>query len=137
MNRVSTTTTEHLLSEREKDVARLLAWGLVQKEIADRLKISQLTISVHLRNIYRKLEIHKETDLCRWWIFYEYSIADNPLKKLVVMLFLLLSIQAVISKNNFVRVFRSVPMRTVARASKPARSRRSINWFEVPQLVTA
>jgi len=134
-NRVST-TTEHLLSVREKDVARLLAWGFVQKEIADKLYLSQLTISVHLRNIYRKLAIHKETDLCRWWIFYEYGIADNPFKKLITVLFLVLSISAIVTENNMIRAFKNAPMRTYARAVKPVRVKRYRNVFEL-QLVTA
>ena len=134
-NRVST-TTEHLLSIREKDVARLLAWGFVQKEIADKLFLSQLTVSVHLRNIYRKLDIHKETDLCRWWIFYEYGIADNPLKKIIAVLFLAISISAIVSENNMIRAFRSAPMRAYARAVKPVRAKRYRNVFEL-QLATA
>jgi FlaA1/EpsC-like NDP-sugar epimerase/DNA-binding CsgD family transcriptional regulator len=76
MKRVSTnseglnTQLENLpLSKSEMRVARLLAWGFTQKEIADRLFISPLTVQAHLKNIYRELGIHKETDLTRWFIF--------------------------------------------------------------------
>lgn len=65
-------------------VARLSAWGYLKKEIADKLFISTFTAIAHIRNIYRKLNIRKETDLCRCWIFYEYGIKDNPLKKINV-----------------------------------------------------
>jgi DNA-binding CsgD family transcriptional regulator len=135
-NRVSN-SIEHVLSKTEMTVARLLAWGYIMKEIADMLHRSQQTIETHRKNIYRKLEIHKETDLCRWWIFYEYGIADTPFKKVVVCMFLLLSLTAIVKENDMVRAFRSAPMRPLARPVKPIRARRSVNWFDLPQLATA
>lgn len=52
-----------LLSDREKDVVRLVVRGLTNKEIADRLFISPHTVVTHRRNIARKLEIHSATGL--------------------------------------------------------------------------
>jgi LacI family transcriptional regulator len=47
-----------ILSERERDVLRLLAKGLVKREIADRLGLSPHTIDNYLRRIYAKLNVH-------------------------------------------------------------------------------
>lgn len=136
MNRVSA-TTEQMLSKSEQRVARLLAWGYTKKEIADRLFLSPHTISAHLRTIYSKIAAHKETDLCRWWIFNEYGIADNPMKKVIAVFFLVLSVASIIYDNNMVRVFRNAPMRQAARAAKPVRARRYENAFELHLALTA
>jgi len=136
MNRVSATTELHL-SQREKSIARLVAWGFTQKEIADRLFVSPLTISAHLRNIYSKLAIHKETDLCRWWIFYEYGIADNPLKRIIAVFLLLLSITSIVADNNMVRVFKSAPVPGTARVVKTQRTRKYEDVFILHFALTA
>lgn len=57
-----------LLTGKEKDVVRLIAEGLGDKHIASRLAITYSTVQVHRRNISRKLDIHKQTDLVRYAI---------------------------------------------------------------------
>ncbi|WP_353235020.1 response regulator transcription factor [Diaphorobacter ruginosibacter] len=46
-----------LLSEREKEVLRLVANGYTSAEIASRLEISSMTVNSHIKNIYRKLRV--------------------------------------------------------------------------------
>jgi LuxR family maltose regulon positive regulatory protein len=47
------------LSERQVEVLQLIAEGLTNREIAQRLFLSLSTIKVHTYHIYRKLEVHK------------------------------------------------------------------------------
>lgn len=50
------------LTAREEDVLRFLVRGLIKKEIADELAISQHTVDMHLRSVYRKLQVRSQTE---------------------------------------------------------------------------
>ena len=45
------------LTDREKEVIKVIADGLTNKEIARELFISESTVENHIHNIYEKLEI--------------------------------------------------------------------------------
>jgi ATP/maltotriose-dependent transcriptional regulator MalT len=47
-----------MLTFREADVVRLLASGCSYAEIGRRLGISAHTVGSHIKNTYRKLEVH-------------------------------------------------------------------------------
>ncbi len=51
------------ISQREKEIIALVAKGMTNKEIADKLYLSVHTVITHRRNIARKLEIHSATGL--------------------------------------------------------------------------
>ncbi len=50
------------LSPREREVLRHVADGLANKEIAKKLFISEVTVKVHLRHIYKKLGVRNRTE---------------------------------------------------------------------------
>ena len=50
------------LSEREIEVLQLIAKGLTNQEIANKLYLSLNTVKVHTRNIYGKLGVHHRTE---------------------------------------------------------------------------
>lgn len=54
------------LSARQTQLARLVAAGMTNAEIAERLKISQRTVTSHLDHIYTRLDIRTRTALTRW-----------------------------------------------------------------------
>ena len=49
------------LTAREIEVLQLVADGLTNVEIADRLVLSQRTVHAHLRSIYDKLGVNSRT----------------------------------------------------------------------------
>jgi DNA-binding NarL/FixJ family response regulator len=50
------------LTHREEEVLRFLVRGLIKKEIAQELLISQHTVDMHLRAVYRKLQVRSQTE---------------------------------------------------------------------------
>jgi predicted ATPase/DNA-binding CsgD family transcriptional regulator len=54
------------LTVREVEVLRLLAMGLTDKQIAERLVISPRTVNIHVRAIYKKLEISSRSAATRY-----------------------------------------------------------------------
>jgi DNA-binding NarL/FixJ family response regulator len=50
------------LTSREEDVLHHLVRGLIKKEIAEELSISQHTVDMHLRAVYRKLHVRSQTE---------------------------------------------------------------------------
>ncbi len=50
------------LTSREEEVLRYLVKGLIKKEIAEQLSISQHTVDMHLRSVYRKLHVRSQTE---------------------------------------------------------------------------
>jgi DNA-binding NarL/FixJ family response regulator len=54
------------LSRRQMEVARLVAEGLTNAEVAERLFLSVRTVDSHLENIYGQLQISSRTSLARW-----------------------------------------------------------------------
>ncbi len=51
------------LTRREKGVARLVARGLSNKEIAYQLHIKVRTVDAHIQEIYHKLNVHSRAQL--------------------------------------------------------------------------
>lgn len=56
------------LSDREREVLKLLADGLALKEIATRLVLSIKTIDAHKTNMMRKLDLHDRSEVIKYAI---------------------------------------------------------------------
>jgi DNA-binding NarL/FixJ family response regulator len=52
-----------LLTPRELEIVRLAAEGLRNREIAERLAITEGTVKIHLHNIYEKLGVNGRSQL--------------------------------------------------------------------------
>jgi DNA-binding CsgD family transcriptional regulator len=65
------------LTKRELEVARLVARGLTNAEIADRLSIKLRTVTTHLDHIYTRLDIRTRTALARHVIEAGLSKPDD------------------------------------------------------------
>ena len=50
------------LTTREQEVLKQVSKGLADKQIADELQISLLTVNSHLKNIYAKLNVHSRAE---------------------------------------------------------------------------
>ncbi|MGY3697524.1 two-component system nitrate/nitrite response regulator NarL [Bradyrhizobium sp. USDA 3240] len=59
-----------VLTDRERQIMRLVSEGLSNKEIGRRLKVADGTIKVHLHHIFRKLEIGNRTALATLAVSY-------------------------------------------------------------------
>jgi len=64
------------LSQREREVIRLVGKGYKNKQIAEALFISDITVHHHLTNIYSKLEVADRLELLIY--SYRYGLAELP-----------------------------------------------------------
>ena len=53
---------EYHITAREKQVAQLLAKGLLNKEISHQLGISHSTVDFHIQNLYKKLKVQNKVE---------------------------------------------------------------------------
>lgn len=69
-----------LFTDREREIADLMARGLSGKEIAEHLNISPATVNNHTRNMRDKLYVNKNTELILAYIadmnHKKFSISD-------------------------------------------------------------
>jgi DNA-binding CsgD family transcriptional regulator len=63
--RPAQTTDDHPLTAREREIAKLVASGRTNREIAEELVLSPRTIEAHLRSIYGKLDVRSRVELTR------------------------------------------------------------------------
>ncbi|MFB9723653.1 ATP-binding protein [Planobispora longispora] len=61
-------TGETVLTGREREVAKLVAEGLANRQIARRLHVSERTVHTHLERIRAKLDLPSRAHIVRWWV---------------------------------------------------------------------
>ena len=67
---------ESSLTSREIDVLRLIAAGLTNKEIAERLVVSHRTVEAHLYSVFNKLNVTTRSAATRYAI--EHQLGGAP-----------------------------------------------------------
>lgn len=65
------------LSERELQIIELVANGLTNLEIANRLEISKRTVDNHISNILTKTKTDNRVELVRWALQWGKVCLDN------------------------------------------------------------
>jgi DNA-binding NarL/FixJ family response regulator len=56
---------QETLTDREREIVKWVMQGMLNKEIATQLGISEKTVKAHLRNIFRKLKVSRRAQLFR------------------------------------------------------------------------
>ncbi len=56
------------LTRTETKVVQLVAQGLANREVAEKLNVSQRTVESHVSNMLNKTRLHNRTELARWAI---------------------------------------------------------------------
>ncbi|MFW5416835.1 LuxR family transcriptional regulator [Nocardiopsis sp. CNT-189] len=67
-------STRRVLTPREREIARLVARGMGNREISERLFITPATVARHVANINRKLGFHSRKQIAAW-------VAASPLSE--------------------------------------------------------
>ncbi|HAT14225.1 MAG TPA: helix-turn-helix transcriptional regulator, partial [Microcoleaceae bacterium UBA11344] len=62
----SVSQTPVTLSDRELQVVELVATGLTNEKIAEKLEISKRTVDNHISNILNKTRVDNRVSLVRW-----------------------------------------------------------------------
>ena len=65
------------MTKREREVIGLIGEGLSNKEIGQRLRVSNFTIKSHIHNIMEKLALHTRLEVAN------YSYSAGSLKKII------------------------------------------------------
>jgi predicted ATPase/DNA-binding CsgD family transcriptional regulator len=62
------------LTRREREVARLVARGLTNREIAEALVITEGTAGIHVQHVFDKLGVHSRAQLATWVAQHEPNL---------------------------------------------------------------
>ena len=65
------------LSDRELQVVELVAAGLTNEKIAEKLEISKRTVDNHISNILNKTRVDNRVSLVRWALQWGKVCMDN------------------------------------------------------------
>jgi DNA-binding NarL/FixJ family response regulator len=65
-NDAATQLDDRRVTPRERDVLRLIAKGLSNQQIADRLHIAKNTVRSHVSSLYKKLAVRSRREAMAW-----------------------------------------------------------------------
>jgi DNA-binding NarL/FixJ family response regulator len=66
------------LSERQEQVARCVATGLKNREIADTLLIGEQTVKHHLKRIFHKAGVKNRFEVALWMVSQYQALVTEP-----------------------------------------------------------
>src|SRR5690348_7923697 len=75
------TDTPARLSPRETEVARMVAEGLTNREIAAKLFLSERTVDGHLEHIREKLGVNTRAQVTAWVVRRDAAPASAPARR--------------------------------------------------------
>ncbi|MFD0763011.1 helix-turn-helix transcriptional regulator [Lutibacter aestuarii] len=107
------------LTKQENRIAHLIAQGCIEKEIADKLFISQLTVHTHSRNIRAKIGAKNIADITRMYIL-SLPKASDVLK---AVLFLAIQLHMVLNVTD-IDLRRPPRIRTRAKISRTIKTKK-------------
>lgn len=61
------------LTTRERQVVGLIRLGMLNKEIAGELKLTEGTVKEYLNRIFRKLDVKNRTELAVWALMHQIA----------------------------------------------------------------
>jgi non-specific serine/threonine protein kinase len=64
------------LSPREQEVAALVARGLTNRQIGERLTLSERTVDTHVRNIMGKLAVNSRAQIAAWAVEHHIQVSS-------------------------------------------------------------
>jgi DNA-binding CsgD family transcriptional regulator len=70
-------TTTDTLTAREREIARLVADGLSNREVAEQLVITEGTVEVHVKHILGKLDFKSRSQVATWFERQRVEGAEN------------------------------------------------------------
>ena len=83
------------LSKTEMKVAHLIAQGYLEKEIADKMFVSEHTTHTHTKNIRKKLGARNIADVTRIYMLQILPAANDILKAMVLVFFISLQVHII------------------------------------------
>ncbi|MCS0543024.1 response regulator transcription factor, partial [Aeromonas veronii] len=69
---------ENVLTEREMEVLQCLVEGMSNKEIADRLFISDKTVKIHVSKIFKKFDVKSRSQVVNYAVQNKLDPMQNP-----------------------------------------------------------
>jgi non-specific serine/threonine protein kinase len=73
------------LSRREEEVVALLADGLTNRQIGERLVISERTVEAHVTHVLAKLSLHSRAQVAAWAVEHRLARAPAPDLRIVAL----------------------------------------------------
>lgn len=97
---------QDLLTRQEKRVAKLVAKGLAEKQIADELCVANGTVHKHTQNIRRKLGVASAVGIA---VKYLQSLSVDEFKKfsLAIVFLAIQCFSMVVNQDGQLRMFRA------------------------------